>query len=107
MLFRFSAPPGPLRLKAAAAGAAETEDRAACGAVTAALSGSVDGFIKYITDDIMLAIGSERDPYKATCLNVEHAVDRLKKEFADHPEVGGAVIEGAVYDIRTGEVKWL
>ena len=78
-----------------------------CGAVTAALSGSVDGFIKYITDDIMLAIGSERDPYKATCLNVEHAVDRLKKEFADHPEVGGAVIEGAVYDIRTGEVKWL
>lgn len=44
---------------------------------------------------------------KACCLNAEHAVDRLKKEFKDHPEIGDAVIEGAVCDIRTGEVRWL
>lgn len=50
---------------------------------------------------------SVRDPYKACCLNVEHAVERLKKEFASHPEVGEAVIEGAVYDIKTGVVRWL
>lgn len=78
-----------------------------CGAVTAALSGGGDGFIQYITDDILEAVGSERDPYKACCMNVEHSVERLRKEFDEHPEIGGVVIEGAVYDIRSGEVKWL
>ena len=78
-----------------------------CGAVAAALSGETDGFIRYVTDDILIAIGNERDPYKACCLNVEHAVDRIQREFAEHPEVGDAVVEGAVYDIRTGKVKWL
>ena len=78
-----------------------------CGAVTAALTGGGDGFIKYITDDILEAICAERDPYRACCLNVEHAVARLKAEFDEHPEVGTAVIEGAVYDIATGEVEWL
>ena len=78
-----------------------------CGAVTAALSGGGDGFIQYITDDILEAVGSERDPYKACCMNVEHSVERLRKEFDEHPEIGGVVIEGAVYDIRSGEVQWL
>ena len=78
-----------------------------CGAVTAALSGGGDGFIQYITDDILEAVGSERDPYKACCMNVEHSVERLRKEFDEHPEIGGVVIEGAVYDICSGEVKWL
>ena len=78
-----------------------------CGAVAAALSGGGDGFIRYITDDILEAVGSERDPGRACCLNVEHAVARLKKEFSEHPEVGEAVVEGAVYDIKTGQVKWL
>ncbi len=78
-----------------------------CGAVTAALTGETDGFIRYITDDIKLAIGNERDPYRACCLNVRHAVERLEREFAEHPEVGDAVIEGAVYDIRSGEVEWV
>ena len=78
-----------------------------CGAVSATLRGGGDGFIKYITDDILEAVGEERDPYRACCLNVEHAVQRLRREFADHPEAGGAVISGAVYDIRTGCVSWL
>ena len=78
-----------------------------CGAVAAALSGDADGFIRYITDDILDAIGAERDPDQACCLNVRHAVERLKREFREHPEVGGVVIEGAVYDIRSGEVRWL
>ena len=78
-----------------------------CGAVSAALTGGGDGFIRYITDDILKAIGTERNPDKACCLNVRHAVDRLKHEFADHPEVGKATITGAIYDIRTGEVRWL
>ena len=78
-----------------------------CGAVSAALHGGGDGVIKYIPDDILEAVGKERDPYIASCLNVEHAVQRLRREFADHPEVGSAVISGAVYDIRTGWVSWL
>ena len=78
-----------------------------CGAVAAALSGGGDGFIRYITDEITEAVGDERDPDKACCLNVEHAVARLKTEFSAHPEVGEAVIEGAVYDMQTGAVRWL
>ena len=78
-----------------------------CGAVATALAGGGDGFIRYITEDILSAVGGERDPDKACCLNVMHVVNRLKKEFSGHPEVGRAVIEGAVYDIRTGEVRWL
>lgn len=78
-----------------------------CGAVHAALFGGGEGFISYITDDIREAIGMERDEDKACRLNVRHAVDRLRKEFSEHPEVGGAVIEGAVYDILTGDVQWL
>ena len=78
-----------------------------CGAVSAALTGCTERFIRYITDDIQKAIGDEKDPYKACCLNVEHAVTRLKGEFRLHPEIGGVMIEGAVYDIRSGEVTWL
>ncbi len=78
-----------------------------CGAVTAALSGGGNGFIKYITDDILEAVGDERDPYKACCLNVLHSVERLKNDFTNHPEIGGVTISGAIYDIHTGVVTWL
>ena len=78
-----------------------------CGAVAAALEGDADGFIRYITDDIREAVGDEKDPDRACRLNVRHAVERLKREFAAHPEAGHAVIQGAVYDIRTGEVSLL
>ncbi len=78
-----------------------------CGAVRAALTGGGEGFISFITDEILTAVGDERDEDKACCLNVRYAVERLKRAFAEHPEVGGAVIEGAVYDIRSGGVRWL
>ena len=78
-----------------------------CGAVAAALEGSADGFIRYITEDILEAIGDERDPYAACRLNVEHAVAKLKHEFEEHPEMTGIRIEGAVYDIKSGAVDWL
>ena len=78
-----------------------------CGAVHAALNGGGDGFIKYITDDILDAVGAERDPDKACCLNVAHGVVKLEKEFAEHPEMQCVDVAGAVYDIRSGEVRWL
>ena len=78
-----------------------------CGAVAAALGGGGDGFIRYITDDILKAAGTERDPERACRLNVEAAVRRLEREFSAHPETGEPVIEGAVFDIGSGAVEWL
>ena len=78
-----------------------------CGAVHAALTGGGEGYIRALTDEILKAVGTERDEAKACCLNVRHAVARLRETFADHPEVHDPVVEGAIYDIRTGRVRWL
>ena len=78
-----------------------------CGAVKAALKAGGDDFISYITDDILEAVGEERDPDKACRLNVIHGVDRLKSEFREHLEMPDVEIRGAVYHIRSGEVEWL
>ena len=78
-----------------------------CGAVTAALSGGGEGFIQYITDDILEAVGKERDPDAACRLNALHAADMLRREFEEHPEIKDVHIEAAVYDIRSGAVEWL
>ena len=80
-----------------------------CGAVGAALSGGGDGFIQYITDEILLAVGQERDPIRACEKNVEHAVEILQQEFREHPEIPTEELEirGAVYDIMSGAVRWL
>ena len=80
-----------------------------CGAVSAALSGGGDGFIKTITDEILLAVGEERDALRACELNVRHGVDELRREFGAHPEIAsdGLEILGAVYDVESGAVRWL
>ena len=78
-----------------------------CGAVDAALSGHTDGYISYIADDIQEAVGNERDPLKAVQLNVMHGVKRIRDEFAEHPEIEGVEVMGAVYDIEDGTVEWL
>ncbi len=80
-----------------------------CGAVGAALSGGGEGYIQYITDDILEAVGEERDPDAACRLNVAHAVARIRHAFAEHPEIpsAGLEIRGAVYDIRSGAVEFL
>ena len=78
-----------------------------CGAVDAALSGHTDGYVSYITEDIIEAIGNEKDPVKAAELNVLHGVKRIRDEFAEHPEIEGIDVRGALYDIESGLVKWL
>ena len=78
-----------------------------CGAVDAALSGHTDGYVSYITEDIVEAIGNEKDPAKAAELNVLHGVKRIRDEFAEHPEIEGIDVRGALYDIESGSVKWL
>ncbi len=78
-----------------------------CGAVSAAVSGHADGFISYIIDDILETAGGEKDPDKVCRLNVKHGIERIRTEFAEHPEMPDVEIRGAVYDIRSGEVEWL
>ena len=70
---------------------------------------ATDKFIKYIIEDITEAIGTEKDDYKATVLNVRHGVDMIKNAFHDHPDIedGDLDVLGAVYDIETGTVEWI
>ena len=80
-----------------------------CGAVEAAIHHDPSGFIKYITDEIRLAIGDETDPYRACCLNVEHSIKQISHALdIDHLRHGNnpAVI-GAVYHIDDGHVEFL
>ena len=80
-----------------------------CGAVEAAIHHEPSGFIKYITDEIQLAIGEETDPYRASCLNVEHSIRQISHALdIDHLRHGNdpAVI-GAIYHIDDGHVEFL
>ena len=80
-----------------------------CGAVSATIKGSTEGYIHYITDDIREAIGTEKNDYKATVLNVKHGVNVIRRAFREHPEIqsDGLDIVGAVYNVDTGKVDWL
>ena len=78
-----------------------------CGAVDAALCGHTDDYVSYITEDIVEAIGNEKDPVKAAELNILHGVKRIRDEFAEHPEIEGIDVRGALYDIESGSVMWL
>ena len=80
-----------------------------CGAVEAALDRGGDGFIQYITDEILLAVSEEKDPLLACEKNVRRGVEILRREFREHPEIPTEKLEirGAVYDIASGAVRWL
>lgn len=78
-----------------------------CGAVDAALHGHSDGYISYITEDILEAVGEEKDPVKAAKLNVIHGVRRIQEGFSEHPEIEKIEVRGALYDIERGTVEWL
>lgn len=74
-----------------------------CGAVGAAMSGNTEGYIKSIAQEIKLAIGDEKDDYKACCLNVEHSIKRI----SDNLNLPNAKVIGAVYHIDDGHVEFL
>ena len=79
-----------------------------CGAVDAAMRHEPDGYIKFITDEIRLAIGDETDPYKACCLNVRRSIQmiedslEIQQEEAQH----GLKVCGAVYHLEDGRVDF-
>ena len=80
-----------------------------CGAVDAAMNHEPDGYIKYITDEIVKAIGSEKDEVKACCLNVKHSCEiiehslQIQKDERDY----GLKVLGAIYHLESGEVEFL
>ena len=80
-----------------------------CGAVDAAMHHEPYGTVKFITDEIAEAIGSERDEASACLANVAHSVKRIeesRKVRADEGEHGLRVV-GALYHTGTGEVEFL
>ncbi len=80
-----------------------------CGAVDAAMNHEPDGYIKYITDEIVKAIGDEKDEVKACCLNVKHSCDIIEHSLQiqkDEREYGLKVL-GAIYHLESGEVEFL
>ena len=80
-----------------------------CGAVEAAIHHDPSGFIKYITDEIQLAIGDETDSYRASCLNVEHSIKQISHALdIDHLRHGNdPAVVGAIYHIDDGHVEFL
>jgi carbonic anhydrase len=80
-----------------------------CGAVGAVLGGHGGGYIDYIAKDIAEAIGTEKDPYRATCLNVKHCCSTIESslQIQKDEEKYGLKVIGAVYDIESGEVTFI
>lgn len=79
-----------------------------CGAVGAAISDNPEGYIKFITDEIKMAIGDEKDDYTACCLNVRHSIKRIKESLnLQQDEAGGLKVCGALYHLEDGSVEFL
>ena len=77
-----------------------------CGAVDAAIHHDPEGYIKFITDEITKAIGEEKDPYKAACLNVQRSIDLIESSLIiQKDEKQGLAVVGAMYDIESGKVE--
>ena len=80
-----------------------------CGAVDAAMNHEPDGYIKYITDEIVKAIGDEKDEFRACCLNVKHSCEIIEHSLQiqkDEREYGLQVL-GAIYHLENGNVEFL
>ncbi|MBD5151889.1 MAG: carbonic anhydrase [Oscillibacter sp.] len=80
-----------------------------CGAVDAAMNHEPDGYIKFITDEIVKAIGDETDEYRACCLNVLHSKAVIEDSLQiqrDEREYGLKIV-GAMYRLEDGTVEFL
>ena len=73
-----------------------------CGAVGAALHQN-HGYVKHITDEIKRAIGQEVDAEKASILNVNQSVNKIKELLT---ETDGLHVCGALYHTDSGIVDF-
>ncbi len=78
-----------------------------CGAVDAAINHDPEGYIRFITDEIRLAIGNETDDLKACCLNVKRSVSVIENSLEIHrEEEHGLKVIGAIYRLENGRVEF-
>ena len=79
-----------------------------CGAVNAAIHHNSEGYIKFITDEIKIAIGKETDEYKACCLNVRHSMKIIEKSLKiQNNDENGLHLYGALYHLEDGRVEFM
>ena len=78
-----------------------------CGIVENALSHRMDSFILGVTDEILKSAGAERDPLRVCRLNVRRGVQQLRESCRTASETKNLRVVGAIYDVDTGEVRWL
>ena len=79
-----------------------------CGAVDAAMNHDPEGYIKFITDDIIEAIGDEKDEYRACVLNALHAKAIIEESLQiQHEEDLGLKVIAAMYHLEDGRVDFL
>lgn len=80
-----------------------------CGAVDAAINHDPAGYIKFITDKIKAAIGDEKDPYQAACINVKECEKEIEAslEIQKVEHLEGLKVIGAMYHLENGIVDFL
>ena len=79
-----------------------------CGAVGAAILHESEDDITSITDEILEAVGNEKDEYRASCLNVQNGINKIKNNAAFRRlEEKGVEIKGAIYRLESGKVELL
>ena len=62
---------------------------------------------RYIWSEIRLAIGEEKDPYRACCLNVRRSMEIIESSLEIHKEEeNGLRVAGAVYHLADGSVSF-
>lgn len=79
-----------------------------CGAVAATLEGGDHGAANVLTECIGAAIGDERDPDRASALNVQAGLNALAQEPTLKELIAqGLVLQGAIHHIDSGRVEFL
>lgn len=74
-----------------------------CGAVGAALHHHNEGYVKSITDEILKAVGDEKDEMKACILNVKNSCRVIESSL----DIKDMKVIGAVYYLESGKVEFL
>lgn len=75
-----------------------------CGAIAEAIKGFHEGHSIEIIEDICQGIGCEKDPLKASCLNIRNSVRLISEDIGERHDVR---IIGALYHIDSGLVEFL
>ena len=80
-----------------------------CGAVDATLNGGGHGHVAAITDEIASCLPENCSTSEAEILNVYNSISRIREshEIQEMEKSGEILVKGAIYDITTGEVRWL